>query len=278
LRALSRADSRLLELRVFDRRRLFADRPTRRRNPPRLRQLKAKDVFKLGYEFVLSDSEFVPSKKEFFEFLKIRFATVGINFNEIEQYLLASLEISEKRFQLIKRKYFVNSANVNARFSATHYSGHALILYQLSRECFLQGRNDLAEKIYFLNICTTATDLFYEIDLPIRTGCDHPLGSVIGRAIFDKNSSLFFCQSCNIGNNIDASGKASYPTVLGNLFMNPRSTILGQCTLRGSVILANGTYVKDHGILENVVVFGSSPQLILKPISEFQSFHKLVFH
>jgi len=227
---------------------------------------------------VLSNSEFLPSEKEFFDFLKIRFATVGIEFSEIEQYLLASLEISEKRFQSVKTKYFVNSATGNARFSATHYSGHVLILYQLSRECFLQGRNDLAEKIYFLNISTTATDLFYEIDLPIRTGCDHPLGSIIGRAVFDENSSLFFTQSCNIGNNIDASGTPIYPEVLGKLFMYPRSTIIGQCTLRGSVILANGTYVKDHGILEDVVVFGSSPQLILKPISDFQSYQELVFH
>ena len=100
---------------------------------------------------MLSNSDFLPSEKEFFEFLKIRFATVGIDFNEIEQYLLSSLEVSEKRFRSVKTKYFMNSANGNARFSATHYSGHALILYQLSRECFLNDRLDLAEKIYFLN-------------------------------------------------------------------------------------------------------------------------------
>jgi serine O-acetyltransferase len=227
---------------------------------------------------VLSNSEFLPSKKEFFEFLKIRFATVGIDFNEIEQYLLASLQISEKRFRSVKTKYLVNSANGNARFSATHYSGHALILYQLSRECFLNDRLDLAEKIYFLNIATTSADLFYEIDLPVRTGCDHPLGSVIGRAVFDENSSLFFCQSCNIGNSVDASGTPIYPEVLGNLYMNPRSMIIGQCTIRGTVILANGTYVKDHGVLENVVVFGSSPQLILEPIVNFQTYQRSVFH
>ena len=227
---------------------------------------------------MLSNSEFLPSEKEFFEFLKIRFATVGIDFNEIEQYLLASLEISEKRFQLNRSKYFTSGDERRAQFSATHYSSHALLLYQLSRECFLQGRIELAEKIYFLNVSTTATDLFYEVDLPLRTGCDHPLGSVIGRAVFDENSSLFFCQSCNIGNNVDASGTPIYPEVLGNLYMNPRSTLIGQCTLRGSVILANGAYVKDHGILENVVVFGSSPQLILKPISKFKSNQKLVFH
>ncbi len=226
---------------------------------------------------MLSNSEFLPSKKEFFEFLKIRFVTVGIDFNDIEQYLLASLEISEKRFRLNKSKYFTSQEGDRARFSATHYSSHALLLYQLSRECFLQGRIDLAEKIYFLNISTTATDLFYEIELPIKTGCDHPLGSVIGRAEFRLDSSLFFCQSCNIGNNIDSSGKPIYPEVSGNLFMYPRSTIIGQCIVRGDVILASGTYVKDYGVLENVVVFGASPRLTLKPITDFQSYQRSVF-
>ena len=217
---------------------------------------------------MLFNSEFLPSEKEFFDFLKIRFATVGIDFNEIEKYLLPSLEISEKRFQLNKSKYFTNSDDRRAQFSATHYSSHALLLYQLSRECFLRGRRDLAEKVYFLNISTTATDLFYEVDLPLRTGCDHPLGSVIGRASFGADSSLFFRQNCNIGGSRDESGTPIYPEVSGNLYMNPRSSIIGKCIVLGNVVLANGVYVKDHGLLEDVVVFGSSPKLIVKPITE----------
>jgi serine O-acetyltransferase len=227
---------------------------------------------------MLLNSEFLPSEKEFFEFLKIRFATVGIDFDEIKQYLLASLEISEKRFLLTKSKYLTNESGKIAQFRATHYSSHSLILYQLARECFLKDRRDMAEKIYFLNTSTTSTDLFYEVDLPLRTGCDHPLGSVIGRAIFEKSSSLFFCQNCNIGNNIDSNGLAVYPDVSGNLYMNPRSMIIGRCIIRGTVVLANGAYVKDHGVLENVVVFGASPNLILKPITEFRSYQSSVFH
>ena len=226
---------------------------------------------------MLSNSEFRPSEKEFFDFLKIRFATVGIEFSEIEQYLRASLEISEKRFELNKSKYFTSGDSRNAQFTATHYSSHALLLYQLSRECFLRGRRDLAEKVYFLNISTTATDLFYEVDLPLRTGCDHPLGSVIGRASFSTNSSLFFRQNCNVGGNRDQSGKPIYPEVSGNLYMNPRSSIIGRCTIRGIVVLANGVYVKDYGLLENVVVFGTSPELIVKPITESLIIQSSVF-
>ena len=217
---------------------------------------------------MLSNSEFLPSKKEFFEFLKIRFATVGIDFNEIEQYLLASLEISEKRFRSVKTKYFMNSENGNARFSATHYSGHALILYQLSRECFLNGRLDLAEKIYFLNIATTSADLFFEVDLPLRTGCDHPLGTVIGRADFSSESMLFFNQQCTIGGNFDAHGRAKYPKIDGLIFLHPKSSLIGDIQCSGVVILGNNTYAKDIGAVKDCLIFGESPNLTIKPLTK----------
>lgn len=217
---------------------------------------------------MLSNSEFLPSKKAFFEFLKIRFATVGIDFNEIERYLLASLEISEKRFRSVKTKYFVNSSNGNARFIATHYSGHALILYQLSRECFLNDRLDLAEKIYFLNIATTSSDLFFEVNLPLRTGCDHPLGTVIGRADFSSESMLFFNQQCTIGGNFDLHGRARYPKIDGLIFLHPKSSLIGDVQCSGVVILGNNTYVKDIGVVKDCLIFGESPNLTIKPLTK----------
>ena len=217
---------------------------------------------------MLSNSEFLPSKKEFFEFLKIRFATVGIDFNEIEQYLLASLEISEKRFQLNRSKYFTSGDERRARFSATHYSSHALLLYQLSRECFLQGRIDLAEKIYFLNISTTATDLFYEVDLPLRTGCEHPLGSVIGRAQFTGSSSLYFYQQCTLGSNLNSIGEEVYPSVDGSLFLYSKTTLVGDIEISGLVIAGHATYIKDVGKLADCLVFGEYPDLVVKPLTK----------
>ncbi len=217
---------------------------------------------------MLSNSEFLPSKKEFFEFLKTRFVTVGIDFNDIEQYLLASLEISEKRFRSVKTKYFMNSANGNARFSATHYSGHALILYQVARECFLNNRQDLAEKIYFLNIATTSADLFFEVDLPLRTGCDHPLGTVIGRADFSSESMLFFNQQCTIGGNFDSSGRANYPKIDGLIFLHPKSSLIGDIQCSGVVILGNNAYAKDVGVVKDCLIFGESPNLTIKPLTK----------
>jgi len=217
---------------------------------------------------MLLNSKFLPSKKEFFEFLKIRFATVGVDFNDIEQILLASLEISEKRFHLNRSKYYTFGDDRRAQFSATHYSTHALLLYQLARECFLRGRMDLAEKIYFLNISTTATDLFYEVDLPLRTGCEHPLGSVIGRAQFSKSSSLYFYQQCTLGSNLNSIGEEVYPSIDGSLFLYSKTTLVGDIKISGLVIAAHATYIKDVGPLNNCMVFGEYPDLVIKPLTK----------
>ena len=219
---------------------------------------------------MLSNSEFLPSEKEFYDFLKIRFATVGVNFDELMEagIIERSMQISEKRFSLLKKKYFLNPKNKKARFSATHYSGHALILYQIARECFLSGRSDLAEKVYFLNIATTTTDLYYEIDLPLRTGCDHPFGTVIGRADFSAESMLYFHQQCTVGGNFDSQNVPKYPKVEGLLFLHPRSSLVGETYCSGIVILGNGSYVKNLGTLNDCLIFGEHPDLIIKPLTK----------
>jgi len=227
---------------------------------------------------VLYHSDFLPSEKEFFEFLKIRFATVGLNFDELEIHIWAALEVSEQRFILNKSKYYTSNDGSRAQFNASHYSSHALLLYQIARECFLNGRRDLADKIYFLNIATTATDLFYEVELPLRTGCDHPLGSVIGRASFSRASSLFFNNNCILGGNFASNGDIIYPQILGNLFLHPKSVLVGNVTVTGIVVLSNSAYVKDVGSLNDVLVFGSSPNLITKPISnDLRRNHSFLF-
>lgn len=227
---------------------------------------------------MLEKSDFLPSKKEFFEFLSIRFATVGVSFDELKTYIWAALEVSEQRFLLNKSKYYTSNDGSRAQFAATHYSSHALLLYQIARECFLNGRRDLADKIYFLNIATTATDLFYEVELPLRTGCDHPIGSIVGRANFGIDSSLFFRQNCTVGGNFTSDGDIVYPRILGNLFLHPKSALIGNITVTGTVILSNSAYVKDAGSLNDVFVFGSSPNLITKPIPDnLRSNHAFLF-
>ena len=227
---------------------------------------------------MLANSDFLPSEKEFFEFLKIRFASVGLTLAELETHIWAALKVSEQRFILNKSKYYSSNDGSRAQFNATHYSTHALLLYQIARECFLNGRREIADKVYFLNIVTTSADLFYEVELPLRTGCDHPLGSVIGKANFDNDSSLFFNQNCILGGNFNSNGNIAYPQISGNLFLHPNAVLVGDVTVTGIVVLSNSAYVKDAGNLNDVVVFGNSPNLTTKPISDrLRANHSLLY-
>lgn len=72
-------------------------------------------------------------------------------------------------------------------------------LYWLSREAFIKGFIDVADKIYYLNKMLNSIELFYEIQLPDIWSCEHPLGSVMGRGQYG-NYFLFY-QGCTVGVN-----------------------------------------------------------------------------
>ena len=86
---------------------------------------------------------------------------------------------------------------------------------------------------------------------------------MIGRATFTDKSSLNLTTSCTIGNN-----KNIYPTIDGYLAMFPNSTLVGNVKIEGMVVLSNGCYVKDEGVIKNKLIFGRSPNLIFKDLTE----------
>jgi len=108
----------------------------------------------------------------------------------------------------------------------------------------------------------TACDLYYEVALPVKTSCDHPIGAVIGRGSFSNDSSLQFSSGCNIGNN-----NGVYPKIEGNLLKLPGSTLVGNTLIRGNVVMGKGAYLKDAGLIENKIVFGNDPKNIFKNLS-----------
>ena len=100
-------------------------------------------------------------------------------------------------------------------------------------------------------------DLFYEIELPEIFMLDHPVGSVLGRAKFGNNFS--FTQNCTVGNNNNI-----FPVIGEHVTMSANSMILGNSKIGNNVILGAGTCIKDDDIPDNSLVFGSSPNLIIK--------------
>lgn len=169
-----------------------------------------------------------------------------------------SLMRTERCFSKSTNKYYRRDGEV--LFSIYHSGQYCIFLYYLSRQIFLvyPEQRDLADKIYYLNRALNAIDLYYEVAMPEAFHLDHPLGSVMGRATYGENFT--FAQSCTVGNN-----KGIFPEIGRDVQMLSGSKILGRCRIGDNVVIAANTYIKDTDIPANSLVFGSSPNLVIKP-------------
>ena len=166
-------------------------------------------------------------------------------------------ERCEFSFTKNKNKYYSRSGE--AYFNPYHSGQYTVFLYYLSNTVFKadSGNARLADKIYYLNKIMNACDLFYEVDLPEIFMLDHPLGSVMGRAKF--GNYFAFSQNCTVGNNNDI-----FPEIGEYVTMTANSMILGNSKIGSNVIIGAGACVKDQDVPDNSLVFGSSPNLIIK--------------
>ena len=160
-------------------------------------------------------------------------------------------------FSKNKNKYY--SRNGEAYFNPYHSGQYSIFLYYFSNTIFKKDKNHrrLADKVYYLNKVMNSCDLFYEVELPEIFILDHPVGTVIGRATFGNYFS--FSQNCTIGNNNNI-----FPVIGEHVTLSANSMILGNSKIGNNVILGAGTCIKDCDIPDNSLVFGSSPNLIIK--------------
>lgn len=200
---------------------------------------------------------------------------------EIESLLIRQLDnmfgVSEDNKKLIKsvfdrvierlticfdpnpNKYYHRNGDVY--FNPFHSGQYTVFLYFMSNEIWKKGDSILADKVYFLNKVLGAVDLFYEIELPEFFFLDHPVGSTLGRAKY--SDGLNFSQCCTIGNN-----HGIYPVIGKNVRMCAYSSILGNCHIGDNVTLGAYASVKDEDVPNNSLVFGQSPNLIIKTKKE----------
>ncbi|MDM1352179.1 transferase [Myroides marinus] len=162
----------------------------------------------------------------------------------------------EKCIDGVDNKYFRREGK--AFFSHVHSGQYLIFLYYYSNE-INQIDSNLMDKIYYLNKILHSVDIYGAIGLPEIFFFEHPLGLVLGRAVYGNN--FFAMQGCTVGGN-----KGCYPSLGNNLKMYSNSKILGNCIIGNNVIVAANTYIKDQNIPANSMVFGSSPNLIIKEI------------
>lgn len=182
---------------------------------------------------------------------------------EIQSVANAVFPRLEINFAGSTNKYFsVESEGVRVpQFDPFHSIQWMTFLYYLSHELYLRGSN-LCDKVYYLNKVMHSVDLFYAIELPDVWSAEHPLGSVMGRAKYAKG--FFFYQGCTVGGTNDKNGNDCYPEIEENVTMFANSSILGRCHVGQGSQIGAGALVKNQDIPENSIVFGQSPNLIIK--------------
>ena len=148
------------------------------------------------------------------------------------------------------------------KFNHLHTTQYLIFLYYLSNTLWHEGFDELAGKVYYLNKIMNAVDIFYQVELPETFGCEHPVGSVIGRAQIGKD--FYFYQNCTVGSTADKDNNYIHPIIGENVCMYANSAILGNCIIGDNVNIDSGTIIKNQSVPSNSTVFGISPNLVIK--------------
>ncbi len=159
----------------------------------------------------------------------------------------------------LKTQYYNKTGEVC--FYLQHTVQQAVFLYYLSHDLYENDMEELASYVYYLNKILHSVEWFYAIDLPDVFFAEHPMSSVLGRA--EYSNRFFVYQGTTVGGNRQGD-KIFYPKIGENVIMYANSTILGNSKIGKNVIVSAGTYIKDENIPDNCLVFGQSPNIVIK--------------
>ncbi|MGH4120712.1 transferase [Clostridium sp.] len=198
------------------------------------------------------------SKKELIVHVNRQLSNNFGDCQDVEGFIDITLERVQKCFKATKNKYYHKTGNTQAYFSPYHSGQYSIFLYYLANTIYKSGdTSNLASKVYYLNKIMHSVDWYYEIELPEYFGVEHPMASVLGRAVY--NDGFFFYQGCTVGGN-----KGKYPQMGKNVILFSNVTVLGDAKIGNNVVISTGTTIIGEVIPDNSLVFGSSPNLIIK--------------
>lgn len=184
---------------------------------------------------------------------------------EIKDSFEDAIAACEENFVHSSNKYYSREINgkKEAFFNPFHSVQWMIFLYYIAHKIYKKGsRTKVCDKLYYLNKIMNGLDMFYAIELPKHFGAEHPVGTVMGRAQY--GDYFFFYQGCTVGGFHKKDGSIAYPVIGDNVKMFANSTIIGSCHIGKGAKIGAGALVKNQDIPENAVVFGQSPNLIIK--------------
>ncbi len=184
---------------------------------------------------------------------------------EIKASFDEALAACEENFSHSNNKYYLREigGRIEVYFNPYHSVQWMTFLYYLSHIIYKKGSTTkVCDKLYYLNKVMNGLDMFYAIDMPAHFCAEHPVGSVMGRAQY--SNGFFFYQGCTVGGTRDKEGTLYYPVIEENVHMYANSSILGKCHIGRNAQIGAGALVKNQDVPENCIVFGQSPNLIIK--------------
>ena len=159
----------------------------------------------------------------------------------------------------ISNKYYNRDGQPTLDINNSNQYGQFLLI--LARALNIAGQGALADKVFGLNKMLNSCDIYHAVQLPKSFYIDHTLGIVVGRGQFSNR--LFLSQHCTIGSN---PGSPDYPTLGEDNYLMAHVTLVGNIKSGDRIIYAAGAFVKDLEIPSDCIVFGRSPDHVIKPL------------
>ena len=122
------------------------------------------------------------------------------------------------------------------------------LIYRLARNLYLNGCEQISEKLYLVNRMVNGIDLFYKIELPKNFIFGHGLGTVLSRAKYGDYLVMF--QNSTVGVN---DGK--YPIIGSRVVIFPNCVISGGTVLGNDCVVSAGSVLINEKIPDNSIVF-----------------------
>lgn len=187
-------------------------------------------------------------------------------FSSFGQGELTQVQEALRRFEIcfadVKSKYYHKfPAGEGVTLHVENTVQYSVFLYYLSNSLYKAGKTDKASLVYYLNKLMHSVELFYAIELPEHFSAEHPLGAVMGNAVY--GDYFFFYQGCTVGGN-PRGNKSDYPMLGKYVTMYSNSKILGASHIGNHVVIAANAYIKDTDIPDYSIVYGQYSKLIVK--------------
>jgi serine O-acetyltransferase len=129
-----------------------------------------------------------------------------------------------------------------------HADEYCSFLVFLARQAYLQGSESLAEIAYLLNRRLHAFECFYTRMMPDVFHLEHPVGSVMGQAIFGEYLVVY--QGVSVGGDL----KLRYPIIGEGVALFSKSSLIGAAVVEDNCAIGAGVQLYGARISANMAV------------------------